>query len=149
MLPYLSSLATTENSVSQSLKGFLFVSSETKFAKPRAKSFTWFSGEGGKFREDSASRLSSHHKYFSNIYKAAHLTESSGDRHSSRHSLPSLWLYIPAHRASTTDLPEHPGRVCIMAPLWSLSSLMQTRWHGTFPLKFARGINAFKYLLSN
>lgn len=25
-----------------------------KFAKPRAKSFTWFSGEGGKLREDSA-----------------------------------------------------------------------------------------------
>lgn len=38
MLPYLSSVATTENSVSQSLKGFLFVSSEIKFAKPRAKS---------------------------------------------------------------------------------------------------------------
>lgn len=90
-----------------------------KFAKPRAKSFTWFSGEGDKLREDSASWLSSHHKHFSNIYKAGHLTESSGDRHSRQHSLPSLWLYIPAHRASPTDLPEHPGPVCVMTPLWS------------------------------
>lgn len=116
-----------------------------KFAKPRAKSFTWFSGERGKLREDSASWLSSHHKHFSNIYKAGHLTKSSGDRHSRQHSLPSLWLYIPAHRASPTDLPENPGPVCVI----SLSSWMQTRWHGTFPLKFVRGINTFKYLLSN
>jgi len=70
--------------------------------------------------EDSASWLPGHHKHFSNIYKAVHLSERPGDKHSSRNSLTSLQLHIPARRASPTNIPEHLDPVCITVPPWSL-----------------------------
>lgn len=85
-----------------------------------AASFTWLSGKGARSGEDSASWLPGHHKHFSNIYKAVHLSERPGDKHSSRNSLTSLQLHIPAHRASLTNLPEHLDPICITVPPWSL-----------------------------